>query len=72
MMETESKQERALRQFEKLRPEIIKLFLGAPDYGISGMTLHFYNREVTRIIFNFEESIIPLENETLSVGTRKN
>ena len=64
-MKSESKQARAIRQFEALKPQLMKLLLGAPDYGISGMTFHFFKEEVTRIIFKFEESVLPVEDETL-------
>jgi hypothetical protein len=64
-MEELKKQERALRQFKELKQELLKLFLGAPDYGFTSLTVHFYEGEVTRLIYGFEESVIPFpaENE---------
>jgi hypothetical protein len=64
MKATESKQARALRLLEQLRPEILKNFLVSPEYGFSSLTVHFYEGEVTRLIHTFEESVIPpVKNE---------
>ncbi len=62
-MDNENKQAKALAQFEQLRPEILKLFLGAPDYGFTSLTVHFHKGTVKRVVHGFEESIIPAENE---------
>jgi hypothetical protein len=55
----ENKQTRALRQFNLLRPEILKLFLGAPEYGTTKFVVHFQNGEISRISHGFKQSIIP-------------
>ena len=66
MKHAESKQEKALRQFEKLQPELLKLFLGAPDYGSTRVAIHFYEGAVTRIVHGFKQSIIPIESEAMN------
>jgi len=68
----EQKQERAIRQFESLKPELLKLFLGSPEYGYSSLVVHFYEGEITRLIFGYEESVIPCEvNLPVSVKRKK-
>ena len=61
----ETKQSRAIQQFTVLKSQFMKLLLGAPEYGVSGITLHYFNGEVTRMIFHFEESVLPVKDETL-------
>ena len=62
MKAKEAKQARATRQFFALKSQFMKLLLGAPDYGISGMALHFFDGEVTRIVFKFKESVLSTES----------
>ena len=63
LIQQETKQAKALRQFEKLRPELLKLFLGAPDYGTTSIAVYFFEGEYTRVMHGFEASFIPEGNE---------
>ena len=62
-MKPESKQDRALKLFDNLKPEILKLFLGAPEFGSISLTLIFHNGAVTRISHGFEQSLLVADNE---------
>ena len=63
MRTKEDRQTRALQQLEELKPEILKLFLGAPDFGITSLKIHFMDGAVKRIIRKYEESVVPAGNE---------
>lgn len=63
MKHQENKQSKALRQFEELRPELLKLFLGAPDYGITKLAVYFHGGAIKRIVHSFKQSVI---SESLS------
>jgi len=62
-MEAENKEERAIRQFEILKPQILKLFLDAPKFGVTSLAVHFMDGAVKRITHYREESVIPEQNE---------
>jgi len=59
MKTLETKQERALHQFEEWKHEILKLFLASPEFGTTSLTVHFMCGDVTRIIHRYEESVVP-------------
>ena len=64
MNKAETKQEWAIQQFNALKPEFLKLLLGAPEYGATKLTLYFYEGSIKRIVHKYKESVIPVENES--------
>jgi len=58
MIKTEKKQDWAVQQFNALKPEFIKLLMGAPEYGSTKLTIHFYEGSIKRIVHKYKESVL--------------
>jgi len=63
MSKADKKQEWAIQQFNALKPEFLKLLLGAPEFGATKLTIHFYEGSIKRIVHKYKESTIPVEND---------
>ena len=63
MSKPETKQDWAIRQFKALTPEFMRILLDAPEYGAMRLTIHFHSGAVKRILHEYKESRIPVENE---------
>ena len=56
MKKDKDKQQWAIAQFEALKPQFISLLLGAPEYGVTSLSIVFHDGTVKRLIRKYEES----------------
>ena len=63
MKTTEDKQKKALQLLDDLKPQLLRLILGSPSFGMTYMRIHWMDGEVKRTVLGFRESIIPVDSE---------
>ena len=63
MRTMENKQKWALSVLEELRPQFLKILLGAPSFGITSVKIYWHDGEMKRVHIGCRESYIPVSNE---------
>jgi hypothetical protein len=50
----ESRDEKALKTIDSLRPDLVRIFSNAPAYGSCGFEVCFHDSEIVRLIYKAE------------------
>ena len=72
MKTPKDKQQWALKQLEILRPQFLRHLLGAPEYGVTTISIFYHDGEVKRIVQRYEESVFIDNNDALFNGAEAN